>query len=352
MSDAMFSPASSTASLDSRSELVDSGARDRAHLTQRRLALFALVLAGVTLGLMALGSATRVMNAGLSCPDWPLCYGGLLPQQQMNLQVFLEWFHRLVAGTMGAATIVLAGASFYYRRQLPQWTPWAMGFALGLVVLQGALGGLTVTELLRFDIVTAHLGTGLAFFSTLLAIGLMLQNDLNQQRQNDLNQRQGGAQPDLAIDGNRLQWFGLAAVIAVYGQSLLGGLVASQWAVHQCFSQTHLCTVLNSHLLGVIPATGTTLLLLGYALRLYRQGRLDATVTRWAIAVASLLGAQLLIGLTTFRLRLQVELLTISHQLVGAALLGALVGLTVTAFWRSSQRQLWRSRVMVDQSQG
>ena len=46
-------------------------------------------LAGATLVLMAIGSATRVMNAGLACPDWPLCYGQLVPSQQMNLQVCL-----------------------------------------------------------------------------------------------------------------------------------------------------------------------------------------------------------------------------------------------------------------------
>ncbi|NER25877.1 MAG: heme A synthase, partial [Symploca sp. SIO1C2] len=46
-------------------------------------------MAVATLLLMAVGSATRVMNAGLACPDWPLCYGQLVPTQQMNLQVFL-----------------------------------------------------------------------------------------------------------------------------------------------------------------------------------------------------------------------------------------------------------------------
>lgn len=88
-----------------------------------------MAMAIATLFLMALGSATRVMNAGLSCPDWPLCYGELVPRQQMNLQVFLEWFHRLVASVMGLAAIVLAASAWWYRRALPTWTPWAATFA-------------------------------------------------------------------------------------------------------------------------------------------------------------------------------------------------------------------------------
>ncbi len=131
-------------------------------------------IAFATLLLMAVGSATRVMNAGLACPDWPLCYGQLVPTQQMNLQVFLEWFHRLDAGLIGLSTLGLAGSSWWYRKQLPHWLPWATTFALSLILAQGALGAFTVTELLRFDIVTAHLGTALLFFITLLSIGTIL----------------------------------------------------------------------------------------------------------------------------------------------------------------------------------
>jgi cytochrome c oxidase assembly protein subunit 15 len=122
-------------------------------------------MAFATLALMAVGSATRVMNAGLACPDWPLCYGQLVPQQQMNLQVFLEWFHRLDAALIGVSTLWLVGLCLWYRRQVPGWLPWAAVGALVLIGVQGALGGLTVTQLLRFDIVTAHLGTALLFFS-------------------------------------------------------------------------------------------------------------------------------------------------------------------------------------------
>jgi heme a synthase len=281
---------------------------------QRQLAIFALSLAGCTLLLMALGSATRVMNAGLSCPDWPLCYGTLLPQRQMNLQVFLEWFHRLVASTIGFATIVLTGVTFRARTQLPVWAPWATAGALLLVVLQGVLGGLTVTELLRFDIVTGHLGTGLAFFCTLLTIGIGL-----------LDYRP-------TVGTKSLKWLGLIAIICVYGQSLLGGLVASQWAVHQCFAGMQLCTVLNRHLLGILPATIATVLLVGRASWLAMKRQLDHLSQRFTFTIVGLLFAQLAIGYLTFRLRLQVEPLTVTHQAVGAALLGALVGLTALSF--------------------
>ncbi|NES84279.1 MAG: heme A synthase, partial [Moorea sp. SIO2B7] len=131
-------------------------------------------IAIATLLLMAVGSATRVMNAGLACPDWPLCYGKLIPTQQMNLQVFLEWFHRLDATLIGLSAIALTGLSWWYHRDLPKWLPWACTFALGLIIFQGILGGLTVTQLLRFDIVTAHLGTALIFFITLIVIGTTL----------------------------------------------------------------------------------------------------------------------------------------------------------------------------------
>ncbi|BCX11199.1 MAG: hypothetical protein KatS3mg067_0137 [Thermosynechococcus sp.] len=136
----------------------------------RRQWIFRLVLLMTifTLFLMAIGSATRVMDAGLACPDWPLCFGRLVPQ--MDLPIFLEWFHRLLATSLGLLAIAFAGLSVAWRQALPPWVPYAAAAALCLVILQGILGGLTVTELLRFEIVTAHLGTGLLFFCLLVAI--------------------------------------------------------------------------------------------------------------------------------------------------------------------------------------
>jgi heme a synthase len=267
-------------------------------------------IAIATFLLMAIGSATRVMNAGLACPDWPLCYGTLIPTQQMNLQVFLEWFHRLDAALIGLTTIALTALSGWYRKSLPAWTPWITTLALGLILFQGVLGGLTVTQLLRFDIVTAHLGTALAFFTTLLITGTLL----------------------LPYKGTgtvgRLPWFSLAAAGLVYLQSLSGALVGSRWAVHQCLLVSQLCSVMNTHLGGVVPAALSTL---AVVLLASRTPALNGELRRLAQAAGGLLLLQMALGMATFRLHLQVEMLTVSHQAIGAALLGTLVCFTVLA---------------------
>lgn len=267
-------------------------------------------MAIATFLLMAIGSATRVMNAGLACPDWPLCYGQLVPTQQMNLQVFLEWFHRLDAALIGLLAIALVGLTVWFRSELPRWLPWAAGFALFLIMFQGILGGLTVTQLLRFDIVTAHLGTALFFFMTLLTIGCCLSE----------YQRNGTA--------GKLPWIGLTATVLVYGQSLLGGLVASQWALHQCFFQGDMCIVMNSHIIGVVPATLATLTTVIVA---WRTPALHPALRTLANGAAMLVCLQILIGVATFKLHLQVEPLTVTHQAVGAALLGTLAMFSVLA---------------------
>ena len=284
----------------------------------RRIA-FAIAVA--TWMVMAIGSATRVMNAGLACPDWPLCYGTILPAEQMNLQVFLEWFHRLVASTVGFATIVLCGASWYFRQSLPKWTPWATSGSFSLVVFQGILGGLTVTQLLRFDIVTAHLGTGLLFFSSLLAIATALSNQTNSTQPTSFDQLQKST--------SKLPWVGLAAAILVYVQSILGALVASQWALHQCFATQDMCIVLNTHLVGVIPATIASIAVVVMS---WLTKMIQPSLRRIASVAGLLVIAQVAIGYATYKLHLQVEPLTIAHQATGSALLGSLVCFTVLAF--------------------
>jgi cytochrome c oxidase assembly protein subunit 15 len=301
--------------------LQQSEAADPQHQPREVIRRLVWKMSIATLILMAIGSATRVMNAGLACPDWPLCYGELVPTQQMNFQVFLEWFHRLDAALIGVSAIALSGLSWWYRRRLPNWLPWVSTFALFLIVFQGILGGLTVTELLRFDLVTAHLGTALLFFVTLLIIGTALVP------------YQGTGTVD------KLPSVGIAAAVLVYGQSLLGALVGSRWALHQCFNDAQLCGVMYSHILGLFPPTVAVLAVIFIS---WRTPALHPALRRLANIAGGLLILQLLLGVATFRLHLQVEPLTVLHQVIGATLLGSLVVFTVLA-WRdgAAPEQIW-----------
>jgi heme a synthase len=283
-------------------------------------------LAIATLVLMAIGSATRVMNAGLACPDWPLCYGTLFPGAQMNLRVFLEWFHRLDAAIVGGGTIALTVLSWLGRRELPRWLPWAATACLGLVLSQGLLGALTVTQLLRFDIVTAHLGTALLFFCALLTIHLLLRP----------------YQPIGTV--GRLGWISGAGALLVYGQSLLGGLVASQWAAHQCLADSGLCQVLHSHFVGVVPPTIAAIVLVVLA---WRTPALAPPLRNLTLGIAGTLLAQIGLGLSVLRLHLQVEPLTVLHQLMGATLLALFLSFTVLA-WRDRRPTLGLASHAID----
>lgn len=264
------------------------------------------------IALVVVGGATRVMEAGLACPDWPLCYGALLPGRQMNLQVFLEWFHRLDAFFVGVGLLSFTGLTIWRRRELPHGLPWIATLAVALVVFQGVLGALTVTHLLAASTVTAHLATALVLVFLLSAIDRSLVSP----------------QAPLELPN---WWFPLllSTTALVFAQCVLGGAMASHWAVDHCFSQGERCEWLLRHRQLAIPAT-VSLLLLASASLLCR--RLDAPIRALCLSAASFVALQVGLGVLTLRWELQQPFLTIAHQLVAALLiahLGALVGRTL-----------------------
>jgi heme A synthase len=116
------------------------------------------------LALTALGGIVRVTGSGLACPDWPACYGGVIPTGDFGdfaaHQVWLEWTHRLVAAIVGL--IILGYAVVAWRRfrdRTGVWFPAAL--TIPFLALQVVLGGLTVTEQLEALIVTLHLATAM-----------------------------------------------------------------------------------------------------------------------------------------------------------------------------------------------
>jgi heme a synthase len=130
----------------------------------RRLALSGAVLAAIVI---VLGAWVRLTDAGLGCPDWPGCYGHLYPTAGHPAgKAWHEMIHRYVATTLGLIiTLLLVWASVRRKDRDQPLVPVALLFAV--VCLQGALGALTVTLLLKPLIVTAHLFGGLTTLSLL-----------------------------------------------------------------------------------------------------------------------------------------------------------------------------------------
>src|ERR1700691_5232615 len=129
---------------------------------------YAVLLAVCTLFLVVAGASVTSKEAGLSVPDWPLSYGQVMPQ--MTGGVFFEHGHRMVATAVGFMTIILA-----IWLTLVETRPWMkkLGFtALGAVIVQGLLGGLTVKLMLPPAVSISHARLAHVFFSTTLAIAL------------------------------------------------------------------------------------------------------------------------------------------------------------------------------------
>src|SRR4051794_5798133 len=118
---------------------------------------YATLVACATLLLIAAGGMVTSTSSGLSVPDWPTTYGYSMfsfPLQNMVGGIFFEHGHRLIASTVGFLTI---GLVVFLSIVEPRASVRRLGWlALGAVVLQGVLGGLTVLFLLPAAISIGH----------------------------------------------------------------------------------------------------------------------------------------------------------------------------------------------------
>jgi cytochrome c oxidase assembly protein subunit 15 len=130
----------------------------------RRLAY--ITLAALTL-IVLTGAAVRLTDSGLGCPNWPRCYGKVVPPLQIH--ALIEFGNRAVSGIVGAITAVIAVLSLTrrpFRRDLALLA-WAL--PLG-VVGQAVLGGYTVTNHLAPGFVMAHFGLSMVILIAAVAL--------------------------------------------------------------------------------------------------------------------------------------------------------------------------------------
>jgi cytochrome c oxidase assembly protein subunit 15 len=170
-------------------------------------------------GLIVLGSIVRTTGSGLACPDWPLCQGRILPPFQLN--VLIEWFHRLAALLTSVALFVTVGWMLFHPATRARIGGLA-GLAAALLIVQVMLGALTVWKLLSPSVVSSHLAVALLLFVTMIAMTLVARAAIEPERA-EREPRPAGL----------LATLGIATAMA-YGQSLLGGIVSTSHAGLAC----------------------------------------------------------------------------------------------------------------------
>jgi cytochrome c oxidase assembly protein subunit 15 len=178
----------------------------------RTLALTAVGLAFIV---VVAGAYVRLSDAGLGCPDWPLCYGQPMPSDIADgdalAKAWKEMGHRYLAGTLGALILVLSFWSWKARR-----SRWLVSSILALVLFQATLGAWTVTMLLKPAIVTAHLLGGMAILGALAWLALSLSPS-----------------PSLS-KGSAVRGPAVIALAVLAIQIALGGWVSSNYAALAC----------------------------------------------------------------------------------------------------------------------
>jgi cytochrome c oxidase assembly protein subunit 15 len=168
---------------------------------------FAKLVAFSTLFLIFAGAMVTSTGSGLAVPDWPLSYGKVFPP--MIGGIFYEHGHRMIAATVGFLTVVQA--IWLQRRERKRFVR-ALGWcAVGAVIAQGVLGGLTVIFLLPHAISVAHAGLAEIFLCLNVSIAFFTSRSYDALR----SMEKGDAPVGPAL--------GLVAL--VYLQILVGALM-------------------------------------------------------------------------------------------------------------------------------
>ncbi|MFQ5697183.1 MAG: heme A synthase [Myxococcota bacterium] len=277
----------------------------------RRAAIAFGALASVAFGLIVLGSLVRAHGAGLACPDWPLCFGRVLPT--FDMRIAFEWGHRALAGGL---TLGLAGVTVWVLRRpaLLAAIGGLLAASWGLLALQVALGGLTVLLGLAPWTVVGHLLCG-------NALCVALYGCSREIREHATPRPSSVAAPPATRAA-----VGLVGALVVL-QVWLGGMVSSHYAGLAC---EHFPTCdggsfapgfAGSVGLQVSHRIGAAALGLAVVLLVVVTRRAGGQLARLARIDLALVGLQIGVGAANVWLRLPVEITALHSGLAAATVL-------------------------------
>ncbi len=275
----------------------------------------AVALAWATFPLLFIGGLVTSEGAGLAVPDWPTTFGYnmfLYPWSKMVGNIFYEHSHRLVASSVGLLTVGLA-VTLWLREQRA-WLRWLGILALGLVILQGVIGGLRVI-LLEQTLAIVHGALAQAFFALTVSLAVFTSTEW------------ASGVPALTLsDGARLRRLGALTTVAIYIQAIFGAVLrhTGEW--------------LDAHLFFAAMVILHVLFICVRILRSHAD-RPELTRPAWFLAVLLLVqvpfGIASYLGKFTSVLRLNTGFLvfvTTTHLVIGALMLAASLVLTLRCY--------------------
>jgi heme a synthase len=134
-----------------------------------RLHRYALLTAACTFILLLAGALVTSTGSSLAVPDWPLSFGKFFPE--MKGGVLFEHGHRMIAGTVALLTLGLAIYTQIVEKR--SWVKKLAWCALGIILLQAVLGGVTVLLHLPTEVSVAHAGLAQIFFCLIISLSLV-----------------------------------------------------------------------------------------------------------------------------------------------------------------------------------
>ncbi len=262
--------------------------------------LLRLALAADLVALMAvvLGSWTRINGAGLTCPDWPLCRGRLIPA--MTDGTLWEWTHRLLAFAVAPLVVALVVVAWKNRDRSPFVGP-TLGAIVAFFLLQVLLGAGTVYLGNAPMSVVLHWATAMALVASLSAMAVF------------------AAAADASPDGQRhassLHGIVVGTTAAVaFATMCVGAYVSSSGAGLACLSIPGCAGNVVVYTPGQYAqmlhrvAAAATLLCAAGSLALVWASSASARMRAAVGLGAALVGVQILLGLLNVALRLPTEL--------------------------------------------
>jgi cytochrome c oxidase assembly protein subunit 15 len=287
--------------------------------------------------LVLAGSLVTSTESGLSVPDWPTTYGWNMfsfPPSKWVGGIFYEHGHRLIASSVGFLTIILA--SWLAVAEQRRWMKWLGAAALGAVIAQGVLGGLTVLFFLPPAVSTAHAGLAEIFFCLTVSIALF-----TSPRWIAGYARGGESSDDArALDNAALRRAATITTALVYTQILIGATMRHTGAglaipdfplMFGHLWPTHWDPKIAVHFAHRVGALVVAAAVATTAVRVW--SRPHAAFTRPAALLVALVAVQITLGALTVLSRRNIWINSF-HVVCGALVLTTSLVLTLRA-WRT-----------------